>query len=231
MATDRTLPPLEAPRRLAEEAANAIREQILTGGFRSGERLVEAKIAEQLGVSRGPVREAFKLLRAEGLVDEEPRRGTFVARVSSADVRDIYDLRAAIEAKAARILSSSGDGERTAGLRSAVEAMEIAVENGDAQGATHADLEFHEALCRASGNHRLYEVWVKYVPMIRALLRLDEHLARSPDETLGQHRPILEAIESGDADVAADRIEEHCRHASDLVVAYLDARAGQTDQP
>ena len=66
-----TLRPLEAPRSLAEDAADRIREQILSGGFRQGEHLVEAKLAEQLNISRGPVREAFKLLRAEGLLNEE----------------------------------------------------------------------------------------------------------------------------------------------------------------
>jgi len=218
---------LPTPRRLAEEAASVVREQILTGGFRSGERLVEAKIAEQLGVSRGPVREAFKLLRAEGLVEEEPRRGTFVARVSSADVKDIYELRAAIEAQAARRIAEVLDGDAIRALRDAIADIEAAIKRGDAQAATQGDLAFHESLCRHSGNRHLYEVWLKYVPMIRALLRLDEHLFRDPDELLEQHRPILDAIEERDADLAAARIETHCREASDLVVAYLGSRAAE----
>ncbi len=104
-----TLSPRDAPRSLAEDAADRIREQILSGGFGQGEHLVEAKIAQQLHVSRGPVREAFKLLRAEGLVEEEPRRGTFVVSLSSEDVREIYGLRAAIEGRAARLLASKRD--------------------------------------------------------------------------------------------------------------------------
>jgi GntR family transcriptional regulator of gluconate operon len=102
-----TLAPLTAPRSLAEDAADRIREQILSGGFGQGEHLVEAKIAEQLAISRGPVREAFKLLRAEGLLKEEPRRGTFVVSMSADDVRDIYGLRAALEGRAARTLARS----------------------------------------------------------------------------------------------------------------------------
>src|SRR5438477_9433205 len=98
------LQPLEVSRSLAEDAADRIREQILGGGFRQGEHLVESRIAQQLNVSRGPVREAFKLLRAEGLLEEEPRRGTFVVRLSSSDVSEIYGLRAAIEGRAARLI-------------------------------------------------------------------------------------------------------------------------------
>ena len=105
-ATSAPLQPLQAPRSLAEDAADRIREQILAGGFRQGEHLVEAKIAEQLNISRGPVREAFKLLRAEGLLNEEPRRGTFVVSLSADDVREIYGLRAALEGRAARLIRS-----------------------------------------------------------------------------------------------------------------------------
>ena len=98
------LTPIEAPRSLAGDAADRIREEILAGGFRPGDHLVEAKIAEQLSISRGPVREAFKLLRAEGLLKEEPRRGTFVVSLSADDVREIYELRAALESAAGRLL-------------------------------------------------------------------------------------------------------------------------------
>src|SRR5262249_3179327 len=101
------LAPLDALRSLAEDAADRIRESILSGGFRPGEHLAEARIAQQPNVSRGPVREAFKLLRADGLVEEEPRRGTFVVRLEVSDVREIYQLRAAIEGKAARLLAEA----------------------------------------------------------------------------------------------------------------------------
>src|SRR3954464_6107570 len=94
-----TLAPLSAPRSLAEDAADRIREQILSGGFSQGEHLVEAKIAEPLGSGGGPVPEAFKLLRSEGLLLEEPRRGTFVVSMSADDVRDIYGLRAPPEGR------------------------------------------------------------------------------------------------------------------------------------
>src|SRR6187549_1334353 len=108
-ATSAPLAPLTAPRSLAEDAADRIREQILSGGYSQGEHLVEAKIADQLAISRGPVREAFKLLRAEGLLTEEPRRGTFVVSMTPDDVREIYGLRAALEGRAARLLARGRD--------------------------------------------------------------------------------------------------------------------------
>src|SRR5205085_9385750 len=96
--------------------ADLMREQILTGGFRQGARLVEARIAQQLDVSRGPVREAFKPLRSEGLVKEEPRRGTFVVSLSAQDVQNVYGLRAAVEGRAARLLAQSRSPAQRGGL-------------------------------------------------------------------------------------------------------------------
>jgi DNA-binding GntR family transcriptional regulator len=220
--TNGALRPLRAPRPLAEDAADLIRQEILSGGFRQGEHLVEARIAEQLNVSRGPVREAFKLLRAEGLVDEEPRRGTFVVRLSASDVREIYDLRAGIEARAAAALARADPAVDTYELRAHIDRMERAAAAGDVVGVSRNDLEFHDALCRLSGNQRLQEVFQRYVPMLKPLLRLDEQVYSSLDEIADQHRPIVEAIAAGNADAAARRCEEHCEQAGALISAYIE---------
>jgi DNA-binding GntR family transcriptional regulator len=98
-----TLEPLRS-QTLGVQAAEAIRKLIATGQLAGGDRLVEARIAEQLGISRGSVRDALWLLRGQGLVRDEPRRGSFVAELAAEDVRDIYDLRIAVELAAVRVL-------------------------------------------------------------------------------------------------------------------------------
>lgn len=218
------LRPLDSPRSLAEDAADRIREQILAGGFQQGEHLVETRIAEQLSVSRGPVREAFKLLRAEGLVEEEPRRGTFVVSLSSADVRDIYGLRAAVEGRAARLVAASVDPAAIKEIRGLLEAMERAAQKGDRAEVFQRDLAFHEGLCRLSGNARLEEVFMRYVPMLGALLRLDDRVYDSMNTVAAQHRPLVDAIERGDQAQAAQHAEEHCDQAAVLIANYLDGR-------
>ena len=169
MSEGTPLAPLTAPRSLAEDAADRIREQILSGGFSQGEHLVEAKIAEQLAISRGPVREAFKLLRSEGLLNEEPRRGTFVVSLSTDDVRDIYGLRAALEGRAARTLARDRDPAAIEQLRSLADQIDAAVASGDAAAVSRADLAFHQGLCALCGNARIVEVFDRYVPTMRAL--------------------------------------------------------------
>jgi GntR family transcriptional regulator, gluconate operon transcriptional repressor len=216
------LRPLEAPRSLAEDAADRIREQILSGGFRQGEHLVETKIAHELNISRGPVREAFKLLRAEGLLQEEPRRGSFVVKLSPDDVRGIYGLRAAIEGRAARMIAEGSDPLAARRLGDLVDAIDRAVANGKAADVFAADLAFHAELVASAGNKSLDEVFVRYVPTLRALLRLDEHVYRSLDDIAVEHRPILDAIQRGNPDEAAAAAEQHCDHAGDLIADYVE---------
>lgn len=216
------LPALRLPRSLAEDAADVLRTQILSGGLPRGAHLVEARIAEQLNVSRGPVREAFKLLRAEGLVEEEPRRGTFVVTLSSVDVREIYDLRAALEGRAARSIAHRRDPATLDELRSTLGAIAAAAASGDVKEVARHDLEFHESICRLSGNRRLHMVFQRHVSALQTLIKLDEYLYRSMSEIAAQHDPILAAIQAGDADAAAAACEAHCDDARDLVADYID---------
>lgn len=228
-ATSAPLQPLQAPRSLAEDAADRIREQILAGGFRQGEHLVEAKIAEQLNISRGPVREAFKLLRAEGLLNEEPRRGTFVVSLSADDVREIYGLRAALEGRAARLIARAHDPATIEQLRTLADAIDKAVATGDAAAVSRADLAFHEGLCALCGNSRILEVFDRYVPTLRALLRLDELVLRSLSEVSLQHRPFVEAIGAGDEDAAARLLSEHSEQAGELIAGVVAANDRSRD--
>lgn len=217
-----TLRPIDLPRSLTEDAADRIREQIVMGGFRQGEHLKEAHIAEQLNVSRGPVREAFKILRAEGLLAEEPRRGTFVVSLTAKDVSDIYALRAAVEELAARLVCREHDSAAINRLRTLVAGIGEAAATGDASAVARADLAFHDGLCAASGNSRVHEVFLRYVPTIRGLLRLDERIMPSLDQVMCQHEPIVDAIEAGDEELAARLASEHCLEAGRLLVVLLN---------
>lgn len=214
--------PLQTRKLLAEDIAERVRTEILSGGFSQNERLVETIIAQQLGVSRGPVREAFKLLRAEGLVREEPHRGTFVVRFTTADVREIYDLRAGLEARAARQVAANARPADLRQMRRLLDRLLQAAGDSDVAGVSRADLAFHEGICRLSKNGRLHEVFVRHVPVLRSLIKFDEHIYRSADEMATEHEPLVAALESGDPQLAATSFEEHVQHAMDQLVSYVD---------
>jgi GntR family transcriptional regulator of gluconate operon len=217
----KSLRPL-ASRTLADRAAELLRERILAGDLASGDRLVEARIAQQLGISRGPLREALRQLGAEGLVREEPRRGTFVATPTAEDVRDAYDLRAAIEGKAVRLVISTADPAALDALRRALDRIGAAAKAGDLRKLVRADYDFHETLCRVSANRRLHETFVRNASALRILLRLEEErFYRSFDEVWNQHRELLTAVEAGDASDAETMFTEHLESARDRLMKHL----------
>lgn len=215
--------PLPASLSLAEGAASSIRENILDGVYQQGQHLVETELAKQLGVSRGPVREALKVLSLEGLVAIEPHRGVFVVRLTELDVWEIYELRAAIESRAAALMAQQPQAEKIDLLREQLASLEASAQEGDVSAVARGDLKFHELLCELSGVGRLHATFVQNVPVMRTLFDLDQRLYSSLSEIAEQHRPLLEVISAGDAEAAAAAAIEHCENASATSLTYLAA--------
>ncbi len=214
---------------LATEVAAAIRQEILAGRLKAGERLVESGLATTLGVSRAPVREALKLLSGEGLVSEEPNRGACVISLTEADVREIYDLRAALEVRAARLLARARRPDDAAALRRRVEDMETAASADDAVATSAADLAFHTTLLERTRNGRLLESFNRSVPVLRALLPLDESCYPSLTEAAAEHWRLVTAIEAGDESAAARCAQEHVENGVTHVVDRWLALQVQTE--
>jgi GntR family transcriptional regulator, gluconate operon transcriptional repressor len=219
------LAPIGAPRKLALDASDVLREQILSGGLRRGTHLVEAKLAARLGVSRGTIREAVRMLAAEGLVEEEPRRGAYVVTLSRSDVREIYDVRAAIEGRAAALVAGRRDRATIATLRESIDQIRVASATGDSREVRRRDLAFHERLCALSGNARLHEIFVRYVPALQTLLGYDVLRYASLDAIAAEHDTLLDVIEAGDPVRAAAAVQAHCEDARDQVAEEFEDRA------
>jgi GntR family transcriptional regulator of gluconate operon len=212
---------------LSEAAADRIREEILRGTWRQGDRLVETRLAEQLGVSRGPLREALRTLSTEGLVAVTPRRGTFVVALTRRDVSEIYGLRAAVETHAVALLARSGTEDDFEELRELQERLEDAVAADDPSRAAAADIQFHEAICRLTGNRRLHELSKRDYVALQALIALDDRMYSALDEVLGQHRGVVDAIEARDPELASSLMGAHIDEACQIVIGQLELdRAG-----
>jgi DNA-binding GntR family transcriptional regulator len=215
------LEPLSSPT-LAEQTVEVMRRRILSGDFASGERLVETRLARDLGTSRGPIREALKQLAAEGLVREEPRRGTFVAAPTLDDVRDLYDLRVAIEARSARLVIERNDPGAIETLRVALREMHEAVQASDLPHLARADYGFHETICRVSGNRRLLDAYVRNASVMRLLVHMEEaQYYMSLEDVELQHKELLESIEARDADRTQALVVDHLEGARDRLLGYL----------
>ena len=219
-----TLEPLRG-QTLGVQAADAIRRLIATGQLAGGDHLIESRIAEQLGISRGSVRDALWLLRGEGLVRDEPRRGTFVAQLTAKDVRDIYDLRIAVEIAAVRLIKQRPEVDSFRQLQQAIDDMRAG--EGDAARAAEADLGFHSAVCAASGNSRLHDVFMRQATELLTLLRLDEEkLGHQPDSIAGEHGQLFDALRWGDLGTAEAAFREHLEDARNRMTAYVERAGG-----
>jgi DNA-binding GntR family transcriptional regulator len=209
---------------LSDATADLLRRKILSGEYAPGTRLVEAEIARQLAISRGPVREALASLQAEGLTTVQSGR-SFVRVLTAREVREIYDVRATLESGAIRLIGERDDPASLAALTAAAEVLRRANGSADLYAFVEADLGLHEAICRAAANDRLFEAWSSEVTLLRALFRLEveELTQRSPSLTL-RHLEIVAAIQEGRTAEAIDMCWALFREAANALGGILDAR-------
>jgi DNA-binding GntR family transcriptional regulator len=209
---------------LPETIAALLRERIVDGQFEPGAKLVEAEIARQLQISRGPVREALAQLRAEGLVIERPRRGSFVAELTTDDVREIYELRGALEGRAARLIIEHNDADGIRQLGAILDQLKVAAARDDRHAFSELDASFHDELCRLSGNGRLHRAFVQQSGLLNVLLRLEITTQyETLDGLLAEHVELFDDISSGDPQRAAAGCERHLAQALERVTEMLRA--------
>lgn len=195
-------------RSLADEVAERIREVVLAGSLPPGQKLSDSRLAKELPVGRSTVREAFRILLSEGLL-ESSGHGVRIARFTDDDVQDTFELRLAVECRAARMIASRRDPEDIAVLSGIVDEYTHAAASDDAAAAVQLDLRFHETLCRLSGSRRLHDVFTREVVKMLVLLQVDHDIYQPLSDWSGDLPLVLAALRGGDADAAAAAIEAH----------------------
>jgi DNA-binding GntR family transcriptional regulator len=200
---------------LREQIKDLLLQRILEGTYAPGDRLVETRIAQELGTSQAPVREALRDLELLRFVESTPFRGARVREVSDEELAEIYPVRAALEEVAARGAAVSLDG-RIDELAAELDAMRRAAAEGDLHQQVEHDVRFHRLIVEASGNATLLEVWSSLRVEARTLITL---LATGIDrsELAEMHGPILEALERCDPDAAGRAARRHVEYFGELV--------------
>jgi phosphonate utilization transcriptional regulator len=186
-----------------------LERMILSGELPAGTRLTEAALAAQLGVSRGPVREAFRALEEMGLVSVQKNRGVFVRRISVEEADQIYEVRAILDEWIGRRLAQTATAEQIRSLRAHVERMERTAAKRDVESYYHLNLEFHDRLVAACGNPKLAAT---YRRLVNELSLFRHHtLARGGAMAIStrEHRDIVERIASHDAAAAGKALLQH----------------------
>ena len=187
-----------------------IERLIISGELSAGDKLNEAMLAERLGVSRGPVREAFRALAETGLVRIEKNRGVFVREVTLEEADEIYEVRAALDQLVGRRLAESIRPEQLKELRGILERMEKATAKQDIDAYYPLNLQFHDTLVQFTGNKKLLATYRRIVNELNLYRR--ETLASSggglPVST-AEHKKIFDAIASGDPERAGRALYDH----------------------
>ncbi|MHA6804133.1 GntR family transcriptional regulator [Salinifilum ghardaiensis] len=201
-------------RSTAAIVAEQLRSAIMYGSLAPGSQLGEAELAQRLGVSRGPLREAMQRLVAEGLLHSEPHRGLFVMTLDAEDVRDIYLGRFAVERAACEQIVRTRRETAVAELSEVHARMVSAAEQADPVAISDADQEFHEALVRASGSARLQRMAATLLVEKRmCLTALQDKYQADEHALVDEHQGLIDAIEGGDEGLVLSRLRAHMRDA------------------
>lgn len=194
---------------LSTAAQQEIERLILSGELAPGAKLAEAWLSERLGVSRGPIREAFRMLEEAGLVRQEKNRGVFVRDIPIEEAVEIFDLRAAMDELVGRRLAEHISAEQMRQVKALLEQMERAVREGDADAYHLLNLQFHDRLVEFAGNRKMAAIYRKLVKELALFRRRNLADSAALPHSVAEHRQILKAIGSGDPELAGRVMFDH----------------------
>jgi DNA-binding GntR family transcriptional regulator len=218
---------------LREEIREQLIEDILSGRLKPSTRIVETRLAQELGVSQAPVREALRDLELFGFVTSSPFRGTQVREISPQDVLEIYPVRAALEAVGAHAAASRIDEKTLELLEGFIAAMRSAADSNDHRAHVDADYAFHQAIIKASGNRTLQHLWqTMRLAMTTSVTHAMTQLThRSLHEIGERHVPVLESLRARDPERAEAAMRRHIEEPGEWIRDALASKPPAAGEP
>ena len=206
---------------LREEVFNTLRSAILTGQFRPGDRLMEVPLANQLGVSRTPVREAIHKLEQEGLVTIVPRRGAEVAKITEKSLQDVLEVRRALDVLSVELACERITQEELESLKKACQLFEKATHSGNTTAIAKADVAFHDIIVQSTGNQRLQQLVNNLAEQMYryrfVYLRDDSQHVKLVEE----HQEILDSILHRDKEKASEAARRHIDNQENSIIRQI----------
>lgn len=200
---------------------NTIREAIIVGELKPGERLMEVQLAEKMGVSRTPVREAIRKLELEGLVEMMPRKGAHVAEVSVKDIMDVLEVRASLDGLATSLAAARITDDEIKELKHVYAQFINYVEKENVSGTIKKDSEFHDVIYRASRNEKLIAISNNLREQVQRFRVIYLKGFGSPGDIIKEHADIIECITTKDTERAKKVAYEHIRKQEETIIAAL----------
>lgn len=206
---------------LRELVFESLREAIIVGKLSPGERLMEIQMAEEMGVSRTPVREAIRKLELEGLVVMLPRKGAYVAGLSLKDITDVFEIRGALEGLAAELAAERITEEELEGLERYLVKISEESETGNLSKVVETDTDFHSLIYSASRNQRLSQIINNLREQIQRFRTTSLAYPGRMKVAVEEHRKIVEAISARDGELARKLAHEHMENAENSMMNMI----------
>jgi len=206
-----------------ERAVDELRFLIFKGELGPGTDHLEGELADRLGMSRTPVREASRVLESQGLVEMRPRKGFRVSTLSPGDMRDVYEVLTELESLSVENAARMGYSERDLNcLGTAIKDMESALFERDLQAWADADDRFHTELVSLGRNSRIIAIAGMMIDQVRRARAVTLHMRPMPVKSNEDHRGVYDAIRRGDAAEARRIHHAHRTHAKDMLLSFLE---------
>lgn len=214
---------------LRDVVFNTLRKAILTGDLKPGERLMEIHLADKLGVSRTPIREAIHKLELEGLVTVIPRRGAEVAQITEKSMKDVLEVRRALDALCVELACDRITGEDLTALKTACDNFELSVKTKDVKKIAQADVALHDIIAHATSNQRLIQL-INNLSEQMYRYRFEYIKDSSQHETLvAEHRIIYESIVNKDKKTGAEAAKTHIDNQEKAIIRRIRLDKAKTD--
>jgi DNA-binding GntR family transcriptional regulator len=213
--------------RSAEKLVSQIKQDIADGVLKPGDQLEEAALSERFGVSRTPIREAVRSMVDSGLLETRPRKGAFVRTLSAKELLDLFDVAAELEAMASRVTADKLLQSDVQLIKDGLDACYAAAEVGDAKAYGQANLDFHRAIHKASGNYWLSEQLKQIELHINAYRSMPYEVRGRLEKSVQEHQEIFDAIMAGDGEKARILMRDHMMLQGQRLPSLIQALENQ----
>jgi DNA-binding GntR family transcriptional regulator len=205
---------------LATEVYQNIKQGIITGTLVEGTRLLENEIADQMGVSRAPVREALTMLEGDRLIDFQVNQGAYVRKLNKDEIWEIYTARSLIEGYVASLAAKKASANDVNNLKQALKKVLEAAERGNLEETVTKDFEYHHLIWEISGHRLFMEILNNLEDQIRMFMAVQAHLFVHLIDSVEDHVKIVDAITNGDSEMASKTMQQHITDAGTLTLSH-----------
>lgn len=219
--------PIERHQTLREKILETIREAILKGTLKAGEKVAEPELAERFGISRTPIREAFRQLESEGYLTVIPRKGAVVTSLSERDVEEFYAIKSILEGYAARMAAENLTAKDIERLETINDRLEQLAEEGDIKTYFRVHNEFHELFIRAAGNEKLLELIGQLMMKFNRLRMASLSLPGRMQISVQEHKKILEAFRTHDGEMADNLVRQTAAFGGKVLIQSMAKEEGR----